>query len=89
MFAPLTISEHNRSIFPSNRSHKKKTCNFSGIFDDHNSQFVAIGIILRGKSKIIFVFVSFLLFIFICLNYKMFIVAKSKRTDERLSPTST
>ena len=35
------------------------------------------------------VFILFFLFVFVCLNYKMFIIAKSKRNDERVSPTST
>jgi hypothetical protein len=43
----------------------------------------------KTSNIIIAVLVSFLLFVFICLNYKMFIIAKSKRTDERVSPTST
>ena len=34
-------------------------------------------------------FLSFLLFMFICLNYKIFIIAKSKRTNESVAPTST
>ena len=36
---------------------------------------------------LIILFVSFLLFLFICLNYKMFIIAKSKRENERVAPT--
>ena len=36
---------------------------------------------------LIIMFVSFLLFMFICLNYKMFIIAKSKRENERVAPT--
>jgi hypothetical protein len=35
------------------------------------------------------VFILFLLFVFVCLNYKMFIIAKSKRNDERVFPTGT
>ena len=42
----------------------------------------------KTSNILIAVLVSFLLFVFICLNYKMFIIAKSKRTDERVSPTS-
>ena len=38
---------------------------------------------------LIAVFILFPLFVFACLNYKMFIIAKSKRNDERVSPTST
>ena len=34
------------------------------------------------------VFVLFLLFLFIYLNYKIFIIAKSKRKDDRVTPTS-
>ena len=41
-----------------------------------------------SSNILIAVLVSFLLFVFICLNYKMFIIAKSRRTDERVSPTS-
>ena len=35
------------------------------------------------------VFILFFLFVFVCLNYKMFIIAKSKRNDEMVFPTST
>jgi hypothetical protein len=35
------------------------------------------------------VFILFFLFVFVCLNYKMFIIAKSKRNDERVFPTGT
>ena len=36
---------------------------------------------------LLILFVSFLLFLFICLNYKMFIIAKSKRENESVAPT--
>ena len=45
-----TIPGPNLSIFPSNRSHEKKTCTFSGIFDDHNSQFASINIFYAENS---------------------------------------
>jgi hypothetical protein len=41
----------------------------------------------KTANMLIIVFVSFLLFLFICLNYKMFIIAKSKRENERIAPT--
>jgi hypothetical protein len=34
------------------------------------------------------VFILFFLFVFVCLNYKMFIIAKSKRNDEKVFTTS-
>ena len=34
------------------------------------------------------VLILFFLFVFVCLNYKMFIIAKSKRNDEIVFPTS-
>ena len=43
----------------------------------------------KTTNIIVAVSVSFLLFVFICLNYKMFIIAKSKLKDESVSPTST
>jgi hypothetical protein len=43
----------------------------------------------KTSNMLIVVFVSFHLFVFICLNYKIFIIAKSKRTKERVAPTST
>jgi hypothetical protein len=42
-----------------------------------------MGIILTAMFILLFPFV------FVCLNYKMFIIAKSKRNDERVSPSST
>ena len=42
-----TIPGPNLSIFSSNCSHQRKTFTFSGIFDDHNSQFAATGIFLQ------------------------------------------
>ena len=41
----------------------------------------------KTANILIILFVSFLLFLFICLNYKMFIIAKSKRENERVAPT--
>ena len=38
---------------------------------------------------LIAVFILFFVFVFVCLNYKMFIIAKSKRNDEMAFPTST
>ena len=38
---------------------------------------------------LIAVFILFFLFVFVCLNYKMFIIAKSKRNDEKVFPAST
>ena len=35
------------------------------------------------------VFILFFLFVFVCLNYKIFIIAKSKRNDEKVFPTRT
>ena len=41
----------------------------------------------KTANMLIILFVLFLLFLFICLNYKMFIIAKSKRENERVAPT--
>ena len=41
----------------------------------------------KTANMLIILFVSFLLFLFICLNYKMFIIAKSKRENERVAST--
>ena len=41
----------------------------------------------KTANMLINLFASFLLFLFICLNYKMFIIAKSKRENERVAPT--
>ena len=41
----------------------------------------------KTANMLITLFVSFVLFVFICLNYKMFIIAKSKRENERVAPT--
>ena len=46
---------------------------------------VSLQPVLYFHKKIMFV--SFLLFMFICLNYKMFIIAKSKRENGRVAPT--
>ena len=53
------------------------------------SPFVAIFYGQTFGNILITVFVLSVLFAFICINYKMFIIAKSKRKDERVSPTST
>ena len=41
------------------------------------------------RNILITVFVLVLLFLFIYLNYKIFIIAKSKRKDDRVTPAST
>ena len=41
----------------------------------------------KTAGMLIILFVLFLLFLFICLNYKMFIIAKSKRENESVAPT--
>ena len=41
----------------------------------------------KTAGMLMTLFVSFLLFLFICLNYKMFIIAESKRENERVAPT--
>jgi hypothetical protein len=54
MFALLTLTIE-RFLAPTypffrNRSHEKKTCTFSGIFDDHNSEFAASIVFLRENN---------------------------------------
>ena len=41
------------------------------------------------RNILITLFVLSLSFVFICINYKMFIIAKSKRNDESVAPTGT
>jgi hypothetical protein len=49
----------------------------------------AIGTFVRETRVVLTaVFILFFLFVFVCLNYKMFIIAKSKRNDEKVFTTS-
>jgi hypothetical protein len=80
------------SIFPSSRSDQKETFTFYGAFGDHRE--VALSPLLYFCAKIIgnifkLALALTLFFVFIFLNYKMFIIAKSKREVERAASNST